>query len=91
MDPHLYHRWKHDIKIFDFQEGATEAREESLSLCRPSAKRTMVGQWTEVGGSKELICFCFQMITVYKVIAVKKQYKNNNDIIYIYIHIIPSP
>lgn len=86
MDPHLYHRWKHDIKIFDFQEGATEAREESLSLCRPSAKRTMVGQWTEVGGSKELICFCFQMITVYKVIAVKKQYKNNNDIIYIYIY-----
>jgi hypothetical protein len=86
MDPHLYHRWKHDIKIFDFQEGATEAREESLSLCRPSAKRTMVGQWTEVGGSKELICFCFQMITVYKVIAVKKNNIKTIMISFIYIY-----
>jgi hypothetical protein len=46
----------------------------------------MVGQWTEVGGSKELICFCFQMITVYKVIAVKKNNIKTIMISFIYIY-----
>ena len=62
------------------EEGATEAREESLSLCRPcpakskrhvatmasalAAQTTATGQ--KLGVQQELMCFCFQVITLYK-------------------------